>query len=108
MPMPNTLIPKNLVRWRAPGEAALGTVLGIEAGRVTVRFDDGEERQFVWPSEVLERATFDVGQHVRILADDEVGVVQVVFPYKGLILYKVGLPGGSTKTVPEDGVRPAV
>src|SRR4051794_22886983 len=107
MPMPNALIPKNLVRWRAPGEAALGTVLRVDAGRVTVRFDDGEERQFA-SSEVLERATFDVGQHVRIVAGDEVGVVQVVFPYKNLVLYKVGLPGGSTKTVPEDGVRPAV
>ena len=64
---------------------------------------EGSETQFSWPSEVLERVTFDVGQHVRILADDATGVVHVVFPYKGLVLYKVGLPGarpnGARRTV---------
>jgi SNF2 family DNA or RNA helicase/uncharacterized membrane protein YkvA (DUF1232 family) len=107
--MIDSLIPKNLVLWRQAGGTSLGTVIAVEAKRATVRFDnDSEPRHFSLPSEVLERASLESGQHVRLLADDQTGVIQASLNYKGLLLYKVGLPGGATKTVPEDGVRPAV
>lgn len=83
----------------------------IQAGdtTVTIRFDDDNaEKTFSWPSDVLERVTFDLGQHVQVLADDQIGMVQAALSYHGLLLYRIGLPGGQTKTVPEDGVRPAV
>jgi len=107
--MVDSLIPKNLVSWRQAGGASLGVVVAVEGRRVTVRFDDDPEiRHFSLPSEVLERARLEDGSHVRVLADGQVGVVQASLDYKGLLVYKIGLPGGATKTVPEDGVRPAV
>src|SRR5215213_1260021 len=98
---------KNLVRWVPPGGETLGVVSSIQGNRATVRLDDGEDRTFVWPSEVLERVVMPIGQHVRVLASGATGVITGVRPHNGLVLYQVNLPGGQAPIVMEDGVRPA-
>lgn len=107
--MADLLQPKNLVRWLQAGGDALGVVVENDGRTVTVRLDeDGSKRNFACSAGVIEHVVLEPGQHVRVVSSGEIGVVQTVFPYKGLTLYKVGLSGGQTPTVVEDGIRPAV
>src|SRR6185295_930972 len=97
---PKNLVPKNLVRWRQSGGQSVGVVTANDGRTIKVRFDDdGGERQFAVDAGVIEPLVFDAGQHITVLSSGEIGVVQTVFPYKGVILYKVGLSGGQTPTV---------
>ena len=107
--MPDQLVAKNLVRWNQPGGDTLGVVARVENGgrRVVVRLDGGEERMFVWPSEVIERVLLPQGQHVRVLTSGAVGVISGVRSHNGIVLYQVSVPGGQAPMVMEDGVRPA-
>src|SRR3954451_17745349 len=102
--MPETLVAKNLVRWKAQ----YGTVTHVDGTRVSVRFDDGESRQFAYPSDVLVRIVLPNGQHVQAASPGEVGVVQAQLEARGIMLYKVGLPSGQSPTIVEDDIRPAV
>jgi SNF2 family DNA or RNA helicase len=99
---------RNLVRWRQPGGETLGVVTRMDGRSVVVRLDEGGERTFAWPSEVLERLELPAGQHVRVLASGAVGVVGATRAHNGILLYQVHLPGGQSPTIMEDGVRPAV
>jgi SNF2 family DNA or RNA helicase len=99
----------NLVRWlNGPAGHDLGEVVSVVAGRVHVRLDTGEERAFVWPSEVLEPLVFAPGRHVRVVGGDEVGVVAESQQMDGRRFYVVNLPQGVRRTVMESGLRPAV
>src|SRR4051794_10411250 len=102
--MPETLVVKNLVRWKG----LHGTVTSLEPSRVTVRFDDGETRQFSYPSDVLRRIMLLDGQHVQVVSTGEIGVIRTQLEARGILLYKVGLPSGQSPTIVEDDIRPAV
>jgi hypothetical protein len=106
----DTLTEGNLVRWSAGELAGLGVVAGLENSgrRVRVRFDNGDENLFAWPTDVLERIVFPTGSQVHIVADDEIGVVANVAHSSGRTFYVVQLPGGVQKTVHEEGVRVAI
>jgi SNF2 family DNA or RNA helicase len=108
--MTEPLILGTLVRWLDNRARPYGVVAGHEQNgkRVAVRFDDGETRQFVWPSEVLERVVLEAGSHVELRDGGEIGVIGEVLPLNGAFFYGVTLPGGGKKTVKEDGIRPAV
>jgi hypothetical protein len=100
----------NLLRWTAGDPERIGVAAAVDAGikRVTIRFDDGETLQFAWPTESLHRLVLDKGQTVRLHATDDRGVIANVIPSGDRFLYLVSLADGSSKTVTEDGVRPAV
>ena len=102
--MPETLVAKNLVRWKD----LYGTVTDVDGTRVSVRFDGGESRQFAYPSDVLVRIVLPNGQHVQVASTGEIGVVQAQLEARGIMLYRVGLPSGQSPTIVEDDIRPAV
>ncbi len=100
----------NLVRWVSGAGSGIGVVTASNPSerKLHVRFDNGDAQTFAWPNDVLERVRFDAGDDVRLIADDEVGVVSSLNEVDGRIFYAVNLPGGTRKTVLEDGVRRAV
>ena len=104
------MVTGNLVRWLSGAGTGIGVVTDSDpSGRkLYVRFDNGDDQMFAWPSDALERVTFDPGDDVHLVADDEVGVVSSLTEVDGKIFYVVNLPGGRRKTVLEDGVRRAL
>ena len=97
-----------LVRWTGGDIDKWGVIASFDGRRVTVHFDGGENLQFAWPADNLIRVVLDQGQTVRLEATDERGVVANVVVKSDRVIYVVSLPDGSSKTVTEDGVRPAI
>jgi SNF2 family DNA or RNA helicase len=98
-----------VVSWRNGPTGNLGVVDDASNGRVLVRFDSGETTQFAWPTPVLERIVYKVGDQVETKADHEVGVVTALaVAAGGVLVYQINLAGGASKSVIETGVRPAV
>jgi SNF2 family DNA or RNA helicase len=105
------LAPGNLVRWRG---GQLGQDLGVvveswmEGRRAKVLLDIGDELSFALPTDVLSRVVFSEGATVLVKNDGSHGVVthQMSLP-NGVAVYRIALPDGSEKTVPEDSLRPA-
>lgn len=101
----------NLVRWlRGPSGDRVGVVAELthNGRRARVQLDSGEEKTFVWPTDALERLIFPQGSHVALKPDGGMGVVNRVSETGGLSIYHVSLASGSTKVIPEPGVRGAV
>lgn len=108
---PDRLTAGNLVRWRG---GQLGQDLGVvvetwnDGRRAKVLLDIGEELSFALPTDVLSRVAFSEGAAVVVRNDGSHGVVtQQMQLANGVAVYRIALPGGSEKTVPEDSLRPA-
>jgi len=105
----SALAPGNLVRWRNGPSGNVGVVQPREGNghRVSVRFDSGEELEFAWPTDALERLRFEPGAQVESIDDHQLGVVAGAIDSDGLLLYRVNLPGAQT-TMVESGLRPGI
>jgi len=101
----------NLVRWRG---GSLGHDLGVvvetwmDGRRARVLLDAGDELNFALPTEMLSRVTFADGATVAVRNDGHHGVVTGVIRLPtGVSVYRIALPDGTERTVPEDSLRPA-
>ena len=99
----------SLVRWtKAARGADLGVIAEIlDGARLRVRMDTGEDITFVASTEVLQRVQFLDGAHVAIKSDGVAGMVVGRTEVGDRVVYEIALPDGSTRSVPEDSVRPA-
>jgi ATP-dependent helicase HepA len=97
-----------LLRWKSEAGDGYGVVSAVAGRRVAVRMDAGEELQFAWPSEVLERVEFAAGDPVEVVGANQAGVVADRNEVGGRMFYEVTLPGNVRRTITEDGLRPAV
>ena len=111
MTLNQTLRPGNLVQWLlGPSTGQVGVVAEVspDGRRATVQLDSGERVMFAWPTDALQRLTFGEGTHVALKPEGEVGVVNRVSETGGLNIYAVSLASGSTKVIPEPGLRRAI
>ena len=107
-----TFVTGNLVRWRG---GQLGRDIGVVVetpldGRMArVVLDVGEELNFRNPTAVLSRVEFAEGAPVVVKNDGSHGgvVSSRLNLANGVSVYRVALPDGSEKVVPEDSLRPA-
>lgn len=103
------VIPRGaLVRWLNGQSGNIGVIESADGGRLAVRFDDGSAMQFAWPTKVLERVTFPAGSQVETVEEHEAGVITGATIVSGLVAYQVNLASGTTKSVIETGLRPAI
>lgn len=95
----------SLVRWASAPEAPLGVVVGLDATRVEVRFDRGDEvRTFARAARALDRVSFQ--GPVRRWSTGSIGVVQRqsnANPPRWQVIID-----GRVLTIPESDLRPHI
>lgn len=99
----------NLLRWKkGPVGGDIGVVVELlnDGRQLRLRLDSGEEIVFAAGTDVLQRVEFPDGAHVAVKSDGAVGMVTGRTDLGGRLIYQVALPDGSTRTVPEDSLRP--
>jgi superfamily II DNA or RNA helicase len=87
--------------------ADLGVVVDApDAGRILVRLDDGQEINFVLPTDVLTRVVLPEGANVTVRDGSQGVITERLDIGLGVAVYRVSFPEGE-KLVPEDSLRPA-
>lgn len=93
-----------LVRW--PAQGLVGVVSEVLSRRIHVRFDNGDENDFVVPTGALERVSLEAGSRVVRAGSDMIGVVLQSVAGQSLPTWEVSFPD-STAKIAESGLRRA-